>query len=75
MYASDKSRAIRILHNVHLVAHGNRVSRADSLQAEIPLNLARHISALICAHDVPTASILNYQSFHIAKLVQLAISQ
>ena len=48
----------------HAVAHGNRIRAPDAAQPEIALYLTIDSWSVVRQDGVPTASILNDESFH-----------
>ena len=52
-----------VAHDLHTVANGNRIGTPDAFQPEIALYLAVNGISAVSQYSVPTASVLDNQSF------------
>lgn len=59
--------AARSVGDLHAVAHGHRIGGADTLEAEIALDLASGLAAFVGQNDIRAAGIFDNGSFHCRK--------
>ena len=70
----DECRSLLIERYLDPVAHSHRIGAAYALETEIALNLAFDRLAIVSAHSVPAAGVLDDESLHYTVIISFCLA-